>query len=351
MAMATSAGLLSAMPDERTFILSRAGFAGIQRYSANWMGDNQSRWDHLWMSMPMAMGFGLSGQPFVGADIGGFRGHCNAELFLRWMQYGTMTPFCRNHSEIGNVDQYAWSWGDAVRDLVRCAIKLRYRLMPYLYATFVGATETGAPVQRPLIFDHQYDAVVRDIDDQFLLGRDLLVAPITTVGVTARHLYLPAGYWYDWYTGVELAGETFILTPTPMDHIPLYARGGAVIPMWPEAPPSTAGYHPTVIELHLFVPADEQIHRSMLQEDDGLTLAALDGARYRTTFNVTRRGSVVTLVAAVEGDGYPESARTGFHLLIHGANPDTVRLDGAETAATGRHFSIPSASFTVEFTV
>jgi alpha-glucosidase len=136
-----------------------------------------------------------------------------------------------------------------------------------------------------------------------------------------------------------------------MDHIPLYARGGAVIPMWPDAPPSTAGYHPPVIELHLFVPNDEQIHHSMLQEDDGLTLAALDGARYRTTFDVTRRGSVVTLVAAVEGDGYPEFARTGFHLLIHGAKPETLRLDGAETAATGRPFSLPSAPFTAEFAV
>jgi alpha-glucosidase len=92
MAMSTTEGLLQAMPDKRTFILSRAGFAGIQRYSANWLGDNQSRWDHLWLSMPMAMGFGLSGQPFLGAYIGGFAGNTHAELFLRWMQYGVLTP-------------------------------------------------------------------------------------------------------------------------------------------------------------------------------------------------------------------------------------------------------------------
>ena len=90
-------------------------------------------------------GFGIAGQPFVGADIGGFQGNCDAELFLRWMQYGTLTPFCRNHSEIGNVDQYAWSWGEVIQDLVREAIRLRYRLMPYLYATFLRASETGAP--------------------------------------------------------------------------------------------------------------------------------------------------------------------------------------------------------------
>ena len=114
MAMGTRDGLLEAMPELRTFILSRAGFAGIQRYAANWMGDNQARWDHLWLSIPMANGFGLSGQPFVGADVGGFAGHSNAELFLRWLQYAALTPFCRNHSMLGDVDQYAWSWGDAV---------------------------------------------------------------------------------------------------------------------------------------------------------------------------------------------------------------------------------------------
>src|SRR4051794_11133861 len=231
MAMGTVDGLQRAMPQQRTFVLSRAGFAGIQRYAANWMGDNQARWDHLWVSIPMAMGFGLSGQAFVGADVGGFQGHSNAELFLRWMQYGTLTPFCRNHSEMGNVDQYAWTWGDTVLGFVRDAIELRYRLIPYLYAAFIRASETGAPVQRPLVFDFQDAPLVRDIDDEYLFGPDLLVAPVTAAGQTARHVYLPAGTWYDWHTGERLAGEQPVLTPTPLDRIPLYARGGAVIPM------------------------------------------------------------------------------------------------------------------------
>ena len=192
MAMATTAGLRKQMPDLRTFVLSRAGFAGIQRYAANWMGDNLARWDHLWVSMPMGAGLGLSGQAFVGADIGGFAGNTNPELFLRWMQYGVLTPFCRNHSEIGNVDQYAWSFGDVIGEHVRAAVKLRYRLLPYLYACFLTAAETGAPVQRPLVFDYQYDGVVRDIDDEYLLGPDLLVAPVTAAGID-RAPGLPAG--------------------------------------------------------------------------------------------------------------------------------------------------------------
>jgi alpha-glucosidase len=343
MAMATTEGLLRAKPDGRTFVLSRAGFAGIQRYSANWMGDNVSRWDHLWLSLPMAMGFGVSGQAFVGADIGGFSGHSNAELFLRWMQYGVLTPFCRNHSEIGNVDQYAWAWGDVIQDLVREAIQLRYRLLPYLYATFLRASETGAPVQRPLVFDHQYDPTVRDIDDEYLLGPDLLVAPVVDAGVTARHVYLPPGSWYDWHTGDGVGGGRFLLVPTPMDRIPIFARGGAVIPMWPQAPPSTAGYHPSVIELHLFVPDTDGAHLSLLQEDDGLTLGALQGARYRTQFELTRSGEQVGLRAEVEGQGYAEFAREAFHVVIHGATPDTVRLDGEGLPRTGGHFVVPNA--------
>ncbi|HET9303891.1 MAG TPA: TIM-barrel domain-containing protein, partial [Propionibacteriaceae bacterium] len=314
-----------------------------QRYAASWMGDNQSRWDHLWLSIAMGSGFGISGQAFVGADIGGFQGNSNAELFLRWMQYGTLTPFCRNHSEIGNVDQYAWAFGDVIQDHVRVAIKLRYRLLPYLYAWFLKASETGEPVQRPLIFDYQYDATVRDIDDQYLLGRDLLVAPVVGPGVTARQVYLPKGDWYDWHTGELVGGRRFLTTATPLDRIPIYARGGAVIPMWPEAPDSTNGYQPLVIELHLFVPASDGVYHSMLQEDDGQTLTALHGARYRTTFTVMRTGNELTLDAEVGGNGYPEFARDRFVLVVHGAAPEEAHLDGTMITGTDGRLEIPNA--------
>jgi alpha-glucosidase len=343
MATGTVDGLRDAMPDLRTFVLSRAGSPGIQRYAANWMGDNLSRWDHLWLSVPMASGFGISGQPFVGADIGGFFGHSNGELFLRWMQYGALTPFCRNHSAIGNVDQYAWAWGDAIRDLAREAVRLRYRLLPYLYATFLRASETGAPVQRPLVFDHQDDLTVRDNDDAYLLGPDLLVAPVFDAGVTARQVYLPEGTWFDWHTGQRYAGRRYVQAETPMERIPTYARGGAVIPMWPQAPASTAGHHPTAVELHLFVPEADGSYESLMQEDDGLTFAALDGGCVRTTFRVRRNGDLVEVVAEVEGDGYPEFAREELHLVVHGAAPSVVHLDGVEVPATDGRFVLPNA--------
>jgi alpha-glucosidase len=123
--------------------------------------------------------------------------------------------------------------------------------------------------------------------------------------------------------------------------------------MWPEAPPSTAEYHPSAVELHLFVPDADGTHSSLLQEDDGLSFAALEGARYRTTFEVTRRGDRVTLGAQVDGHGYPEFARAAFHLVIHGAAPATVVLDGIEVQAEDGRVAIPNSggAFTAEFDV
>ena len=217
MAMGHQEGLLDACR-QRTFVLSRAGVAGIQRY-APMEGDNLSRWDHLWVSLPMAAGLGVSGQAFVGADVGGFAGNSNAELYLRWMQYGALTPFFRNHSELGNVDQYAWAWGDVVLGIVRDAIRLRYRLMPYLYAAFLGAAQTGDGAATARL-RFQDDPTVRDIDDEYLLGSDLLVAPVIAPGTTSRQVYLPAGSWYDWHTGEWSAADATSLPKRPWSGSP-----------------------------------------------------------------------------------------------------------------------------------
>ena len=207
-------------------------------------------------------------------------------------------------------------------------------------------------MQRPLVFDHQYDGTVRDLDDEYLLGPDLLVAPVIEPAVTARQVYLPAGDWYDWHTSELVGGSLFLTAATPMDQIPIFARGGAVIPMWPEAPASTSGYHPSVVELHLFVPAADGSHHSMLQEDDGLTFAALSGARFRTDFEVARSGHTVLLRATVSGDGYPEFARERFVLVLHGSAPEVVRVDGSDvTGVDGRfEFDNSGAGFTAVFT-
>ncbi len=349
MAMGTTTGLRAARPDLRPFLLSRAGFAGLQRYTATWTGDNLSSWEFLAQSIPMSTGLGLSGQPFVGSDIGGFAGDTTPELFTRWMQYGMLTPFARNHSMTGQIDQYPWSFGPEVLDRVREAVRLRYRLLPYLYAAFVEASTTGMPVQRPLVLADQADPALAEVDDAYLLGPHLLVAPVLEPGVIERAVRLPAGRWWDWHTGAMVDGGREVVLPAPADHVPLLVRAGAVVPMWPEAPASTAGFHPELVELHLVVP-DGGVTMSALQEDDGLTTAAESGALVSTTFTVRRAGDVVSVSAQVEGAGYPEHRRTAFRLVVHGALPAHVLLDGAPARPDGDGWLLPtgSAPFEVE---
>jgi alpha-glucosidase len=284
------------------------------------MGDNMARWDHLWLQIPMGTGLSISGQSFVGADIGGFAENSNAELFARWIQAGALTPFARNHNQTNQLDQYAFAWGDDVLTIARDAVKLRYRLLPYLYAAFVEASQSGAPIQRPLVFDYQSDPNVWELDDQYLLGGQLLVAPVLEAGATARGVYLPAGEWFDWHSGraVRSAGQT-VRAEAPLDRIPLYAKAGSVIPMWTEAPSSTADHYPTEMELRVFVPAADGVHHSLMQEDDGLTFGALNGECVRTEITLTRSGNTLRIQGSVQGTGFPEFARENLIITLIGA--------------------------------
>jgi len=331
MAMGTVEGLRKAMPNLRTFVLSRAGSAGIQRFAANWLGDNMSRWDHLAMSIPMSLGLGLSGQPFIGSDIGGFGENCEKELLIRWFQASTLSPFCRHHNDAGSIDQYPWSFGAEAEEICVAALRLRYRLMPYLYSAFVESAETGLPVMRPMVLDHPADLALRGVDDQYLLGPSLLVAPVLEKGATSRKVALPAGEWIDWWTdSVDEGG----VVDAPLDRIPLFAKAGAVIPMWPEAPPSTMGYQPVVIDLHVFVPCADGAYVSSLVEDDGETLGYSRGEQLKTTFRVVRSGESVRLEASTVGNSYPGFARRSFRIVVHGISGEPI------TAPIGANWSV-----------
>lgn len=324
MAMGTVEGLQKAMPDKRTFVLSRAGSPGIQRYAANWLGDNCSRWEHLALAIRMALGMGLSGQPFVGADVGGFMGSCSAELLARWYQYAAFTPFCRNHNATAQPDQYPWSFGAEALNLIRKALEHRYRLMPYLYSQFVIASETGLPIQRPLALGFSQDLKSWEVEDQFLFGEHMLVAPVLTSGATHRSVYLPAGHWYRWPDGRhEISKGESHATPVDLEGIPVWVRGGAVIPCWPEAPLSTMGYHPEVIDLHVFLPGEDGSTESTLQEDDGLTVRYKMGKYLRTDFRLTRAGRHISLNGSVRGSYFPEFRRDRFRIHLHGPTAET----------------------------
>jgi alpha-glucosidase len=330
MAMATHEGLKKLRPDARPFILTRAGFAGVQRYAAQWTGDNYSDWSHLRMSISMSTGMGISGQAFVGSDIPGFMGRPSAELTVRWTQYGALTPFCRYHNTFGEADQYPWSFGGALERRSREALRMRYRLMPYLYSTFVEATRTGAPVMRPLVFHYQQDRLARETEDMFLLGGALLVAPIIEAGQTSRNVYLPEGSWIDFVTGEVFEGSQYITAEAPLDRCPMFVRGGSVVPTYCEAPSSTMDYHPECIELHLLPPGSDGTFQSELWEDDGVSTARERGAFLHTTFTVERKGKRVKVEARVDGKGYSAFRRKRFRLIVRGELVATLRLNGVE---------------------
>jgi alpha-glucosidase len=332
MAMATYEGWRRARPDERPFILSRAGFAGIQRFAAQWLGDNYSEWAHLHMGIAMALGMGVSGQPFIGADIPGFGDNAGNELAARWFEYGALTPFCRCHNCAGNHEHYPWSFGLGVERVARQALRLRYRLLPYLYTAFLRASETGAPVQRPLVFDYQNDVESRRIEDQYLLGNALLVAPVLRAGETARHVYLPPGDWLDFHSDRRYEGGQYAVIAAPLGQIPLLGRAGHVIPLWEQAPESTFGFYPEVIELHVFVPPRDGVTQSLLYEDDGVSKAHERGAFLRSELSLSRRANTLTLESRVSGQGFAEFRRKRLRVVLRGSAPISARLDSDECA-------------------
>jgi alpha-glucosidase len=233
MSRASYEGLRRYLNNERPFVLTRSGFAGVQNWSACWMGDNHSWWEHLEMAMPQLMNMGLSGVPFVGTDIGGFAGNASGELFARWMQFGVCSPFCRAHSAIDTERHEPWVFGPRVEAICREFLQLRYRLLPYIYSLFWEASRRGIPVLRPLLYQFPDDPATYPLHDQVLLGSQIMAAPIYHPGREHRHVYLPEGEWYDWWTEEKLAGPAHLLAYAPLERMPLYVRAGAIIPSGP----------------------------------------------------------------------------------------------------------------------
>src|ERR671932_980925 len=234
MARAAREGLLRLRPDERPFVITRAGYAGLQRHALQWTGDNSSWWEHLWMSMPQLQNMGLSGVAWAGVDVGGFYDDCDGELLARFTEFGALQPFCRNHSQKGTHRQEPWVFGEPYESVCRKMLKLRQRLVPYLYALFEECHRTGVPLVRPLLFEYPQDDTTYTVSDEFLLGNTLLVAPITRPGIEHRYVYLPEGIWFHFWTGERIEGPKHILAHAPLGQPALYLRANTALPLWPE---------------------------------------------------------------------------------------------------------------------
>ena len=217
MVKASREGIMKARPQNRPFILTRSNFLGGQRFAATWTGDNASWESHMTMSVPMILTLGLSGQPFSGADVGGFLFNPDADLFGRWMALGAFYPFSRGHACAGTINKEPWAFGQKVEDVSRMALERRYALLPYYYTLLHEASETGMPIMRPVFFADPKDTLLRAEEQAFLIGENLLVVP-----EWAKNPALPKGIWRN-------------LSLIPGDDKDSYQaklkiRGGAIIP-------------------------------------------------------------------------------------------------------------------------
>jgi alpha-glucosidase len=293
MAQATHEALVESRPDRRPFVLSRSNYLGGQRYAAMWTGDNSASWDHLRWSVSMSLNMGLSAQPFVGPDIGGFFGAPSNALYAHWIGVGALFPFSRTHTISGSDDQEPWSFGPEVEAIAKAAIERRYRLLPYLYTLFHEASTTGLPIWRPVFFADPADPSLRSEDHAFLLGADILVEPVLTEG--EPHVFaLPKGIWRPF----RLVGED----PTADEALPvLKVRGGAIIPVG-RIVQSTA--EASLEPLTLLVSLDENGEaRGTLYEDAGEGYGYRRGDYLLTSYVATQVDQTVEVrVEAEEGE-------------------------------------------------
>ena len=231
MARAGFEGLRRLVPEERPFLFSRSGWAGMQRDGGTWSGDVATGWPGLRASLALVMGLGLCGVPYSGPDIGGFDGDPSPELYLRWFQLGAYLPLFRTHASLRAGRREPWEFGAEVLEHARVALVERRRLLPYFVTLAHLARRTGAPYVRPLWWAAPEERALRECDDAFLLGDCLLVAPVLAPGADRRAVQLPWGRWYDTATGRAYEGPGQVFVEAPLGRIPVFARAGAVLPV------------------------------------------------------------------------------------------------------------------------
>ena len=362
--------------EARPFILARGGYAGLQRYAALWSGDNASSWDFLRISIPQALNLGLSGVPLSGSDIGGFAtgpipdgttsasvvrdgrvtgGVTDAELFVRWMQAGSFLPWFRNHY-IGYDKEYqeVYAYGEPVASLGRRTIERRYRMLQIYYDAMYEWTQTGMPIARALFLNDPDDPLVyRHLDDQFFLGRDVLVAPILAPapaagGPAARDVYLPAGsVWFPFaddqapLSGAIEGGRLLANVEAGLDHMPLYVRAGAILPMRSRLEQYVGELAENPLDFHVY-PGPDGHH--LLYQDDGTSTHAETGDAFRVTriSRRTVRGGISVRLQRLQ-DRYRPAEVFCFIRLLGVMPPASVTVGGTGVPAAASPDALDAA--------
>jgi alpha-glucosidase len=341
-ARATYEGLRKLQGDERPFVLTRAAYAGTERYAATWTGDNSATWNHLWMSTPMLLNLGLSGYPLSGDDIGGFAGTPPADLLTRWYEVGAFNPIYRNHANKGTGDHEPWANGPEHEAIRRRYIELRYKLLPYIYTGIEETTRTGLPFMHPLFLDYPQVERFYSDDRDFLFGRDIFVAPVLTEKVDPMELTLPPGDWYDFWTAQKHASsEKLTLHPAIAD-MPLYIRAGAIIPMQPLVQ-STSEKPDGPLQLHVY-PGDDC--RGSLYQDDGHTFAYQRGEFLRINYSCQVSPQSLTVTATTETSVF-QPFWNSTEVMVFGADREPKQVRVGNRVVDGARFNAASHSITL----
>ena len=330
------------LTNERPFTLTRAGFAGVQRYSALWTGDNISNDEHMLLAVRMILSLGMSGIPFAGSDIGGFVGSIEGRLFSRWIQIAAFTPFFRSHTVINSNSAEPWSFGEEVEEISTNFIRLRYKLLPYLYQTFRQASIDGTPVNRSLAIDHTSDDRVysKEFENQFFFGDSVLVAPLES-NQTVRKVFLPKGDWYEFFTGEFTKGDRTFFQEVGYTHLPVYVKSSSIVPMYPEIGQHTRHIGKT-LDIHIY--HGEETCEFDYYEDDGTTFEFESGGFYSRKIKYSPASNEIE-IGSPEGT-YPSKIKT-IQIWIHGADVSecTINKKSVDVERRDLAFTQPISNF------
>ncbi|HKA54019.1 MAG TPA: TIM-barrel domain-containing protein [Candidatus Binatia bacterium] len=330
-------------PRQRIFILSRSAFPGSQRYGVGlWSGDVDMTFAALRKQVSLGVNVGLAGFPLWGTDIGGFgfAGQCTPELYVRWFEFGAFCPLCRPHGDKTELRE-PWQFGAEVEAVCRKYLRLRYRLLPYIYTAIYEACTTGIPLMRPLVLDFPHDPRVLNLGDEYLFGPDILVVPVLDEGATERDVYLPAGVWIDFWTDTVYTGPCSLTVPAPLDTLPLFVRRGAILPLAPDMQYSWERA-PDPLTLEVYRGADRSF---TLYEDDGETAGYRTGDYVLTTFQVTESAGILTCVIGEPRGGFAGHAPERAYVLNVHQQPEVraVSCNGTPVPALGARHSLEPA--------
>jgi alpha-glucosidase len=350
MAKASHDGFLAARPDERPFLLARSAFVSSSKYTAVWTGDNVANWHHLRTTIPLSLGLALSGQPFNGPDVCGFGDDTNPALAIAWYKAGFLFPFLRNHSMLNSRHQEPWALGAPALKIISHYIRLRYKLLPYLYQNFIAQEQTGEAILRPLFYDYADTPKLPlgDIADEFMIGRDILQAPVVEENSRTRKVVLPGTHrWFSAQDGRWLDGGRTHTVTAGAAETPLYIREGALVPMQ-TGERTTQKNDLGKIELHCFLRRDTAAPATATYAfDDGLSFAYRKGKRTTVTFNATvEAGTLVLTVAGYLAGFRPLSVQVVLHdnfkqvVLMHKGRRQSLPLKSARTQLTGWALSV-----------